>query len=216
MLPTSRAVLAALSAGKNGAWGNWELGRYDRGSDRVWSMWRETAARALSTKNAKTAMWAIREKIALLRTVSDDRLPHHVAAAIAECCWWIVSLNDLIERELSESEKQHYRRQRGENPNGLCVVGAIWARNRQSHQLVVDVHEGDERSFASLGTEYVVFISKSLRWKRVDGMALRPKELEQGRWAQSAYESHFQERGVVAPLEAAEAWFRGMVAAEPG
>ncbi|MGN7977456.1 hypothetical protein ACTJJ4_07765 [Microbacterium sp. 22195] len=148
------------------------------------------------------ALWAVVEKIAVVKAARDSRAEHlKILAAITEACWWIASLDE----ELRDAHGTAYDSAREGDPQGRVIPGLRWARHRHSHDLVI-TPDGDVRPFLSDEPGTMLFISTPYRWRPISSMNLSGKSATANLHEQRRYRERMENQRVELALSDALGW----------
>jgi hypothetical protein len=126
------------------------------------SQWdREGAAAAVNANMAEIARAAI--EAAEHRAIHAFD-PESLYIASVEAVWWISMLDERVREQLGERGRKHpgpYARARNADPDGACVAGSLYARDRHTHQMADSIAEDDRPFFAAPGSSAVLNIASS-------------------------------------------------------
>lgn len=144
---------------------------------------------------------------ATLRAAKDRMQAQASWEASVEAVWWTTSLDDLFKVELGGE----YCTARNDDDCGVVVHAFRWIRHRHAHEVVSTATAGPARDFLPPpGSNYVVFISSSIRWKRSEDVHTTRDQQPQLR---PLYDEHVGGYPIDQTLRSAERWFDRIMSA---
>lgn len=132
-----------------------------------------------------------------------------IYASAAEAVWWLCA----VDEHLGGNRKQPtpYARARDADPDGQCIDGLRWVRDRHTHQLPITTG-GDTRNMFDTRGRGVIYIasSRAILCRRVEDVRSNAKRdaVQPGLRQRQIYADRVSERDTLAVRRGAQRWLQ--------